>query len=103
MQNYKFIEKQLVDVALYRPNWVNGSKYKYPSIILWFSMSFILTGIPLFNLTTVPELAKGCFGLLGAVIMLGVSTSLMSQSQNIYIFIDRVNEIIQKREFQESI
>lgn len=102
MLNYKLEEKYLEDVYLHRPHLAKSTKYIYPFFILWFYVNVILTGIPVSQFKTVPEFSTGCFGFLTLLIMCGVSTSLLSQAQNIYSFIDKVNEIIRKREFQES-
>lgn len=102
MENYKLEETYLEDVYLHRPHLAKKAKYVYLFFIVWFYVNVVLTGIPVSQFKTVPEFSSGCYGLLTLMIMCGVSTSLLTQYQNIYLFIDKANEIIRKRKFQKS-
>lgn len=102
MGNFKLIEIFLEDVGLYRPTAINVSKHKYLVVLSFLWMSSILSGIPISKLRSLNELAKACFGWFTIVIIAGVDAGLISQTSNIYIFIDETRELIQKREFQET-
>lgn len=98
MEAYSLIEHFLQRVGLHRSDAENVNKYKPWIVLSYLGISSLVTFMPIPFIKEGSELAKALFLWFTISIIFGVDAGLISQATNFYIFIDKCNEIIKKRE-----